>query len=214
MGMGKKAGGFGTTLVLAFVIVLLSVALGVGISRSDFMERIPVVGPFLFEEQPVRTTTGPVVVEGIQDLDQLATVRWTESVPITKESGGTELEQILFGERVLLIAVGEVEAGVDLADIGQDDVRVNGDSVTIRLPEPEILSTSLNEEETRVYDRDFSLLNFRPDDDLVEEARQRALEEVEGAARENGILDYAESNAEDSIRAFVTTLGFEEVRFE
>jgi hypothetical protein len=211
--MIKKGGGFGTTLVLAFVIVVLSVALGVGISRFDFMERIPVVGPFLFEEQPARTTTGPVVVEGIQDLNQLATVRWTESVPITKESGGTSLERIFFGERVLLIAVGEVEAGVNLADIGEDDVRVNGDSVTIQLPEPEILSTSLNEEETRVYDRDFSLLNFRPDDDLVEEARQQALVKVEGAARENGILDYAESNAEDSIRAFVTTLGFEEVHF-
>ncbi len=211
--MGRKGGGFGTTLVLAFVIVVLSVALGLAISRFDFMARIPVVGPFLFEEQPARTTTGPVVVEGIQDLNQLATVRWTESVPITKESGGTGLERIFFGERVLLIAVGEVEAGVNLADIGEDDVRVNGDSVTIQLPEPEILSTSLNEEETHVYDRDFSLLNFRPDDDLVEEARQQALEKVEGAARENGILDYAESNAEDSIRAFVTTLGFEEVHF-
>jgi len=211
--MGTKGAGFGTTLVLAFVIAVLSVALGVAISNFNFMERIPVVGPFLFEEQPPRTTTGPVVVEGIQDLDQLATVRWTESVPVTKESGGTDLERIFFGERVLLIAVGEVEAGVNLADIGEDDVRVNGETVTIRLPEPEILSTSLNEEETRVYDRDFSLLNFRPDDDLVEEARQQALEKVEGAARENGILDYAESNAEDSIRAFVTTLGFEEVRF-
>jgi hypothetical protein len=211
--MGRKGGGFGTTLVLAFVIVVLSVALGVGISRFGFMERIPVVGPFLFEEQPTQTTTGPVVVEGIQDLNQLATVRWTESVPITKESGGTELEQFFFGERVLLIAVGEVEAGVNLADIGEDDVQVNGDSVTIQLPEPEILSTRLNEEETRVYDRDFSLLNLRPDDDLVEEAREQALIEVEEAARKNGILGYAESNAENSIRAFVTSLGFEEVEF-
>lgn len=41
-----------------------------------------------------------------------------------------------------------------------------------------------------------------------------ALEEIEDAARENGILDAAGRNAEDSIRAFVTTLGFEEVRFE
>lgn len=211
--MGKKGGGFGTTLFLAFVIVALSVALGVGISRFDFMERIPIVGPFLFEEQPARTTTGPVVVEGIQDLDQLATVRWTESVPITKESGGTDLERIFSGEKVLLIAVGEVEAGVNLADIGKDDVQVNGDKVTIRLPEPEVLSTGLDEGETRVYDRDFGLLNFRPDDELVEEARLDAERKIRAAALENGILDYAERNAEESIRAFVTTLGFEEVEF-
>jgi hypothetical protein len=73
---------------------------------------------------------------------------------------------------------------------------------------------SLDEEETRVYDRDLGPLNLRPDDDLVEEAREQALREVERTARENGILDYAEGNAEDSLRAFVTTLGFEEVRFE
>jgi uncharacterized protein DUF4230 len=142
-------------LVLAFIIVVLSVVLGVGTSRFDFMERIAVVGPFLFEEQPTPTTTGPVVVEGIQDLNQLATVHWTESVPITKESSGTELEQSFFGERVLLIAVGEVEAGVNLADIGEDAVQVNGNSVTIRLPEPEILSARLDEEETRVYESRF-----------------------------------------------------------
>jgi hypothetical protein len=212
--MGKKGSGLGTTIVLALVIVVLSVALGVGIGTFGFMERMPVIGPFLFEHQPPRTTTGSVVVEGIQDLDQLATVRWTESVPITKERGGTGLEQLVAGERVLLVATGEVEAGVNLADLQGDDVRVEGETVTIRLPEPEILSVSLDEEETRVYDRDLGPLNLRPDDDLVEEAREQALREVERAARENGILDYAEGNAEDSLRAFVTTLGFEEVRFE
>lgn len=90
----KRGGGFGTTLVLALMLVLVSVALGVGIARFDFMGRMPVVGAWLFEEQPARTTTSPVVVEGIQDLDELATVRVTESVIITRESGGTQVERI------------------------------------------------------------------------------------------------------------------------
>lgn len=211
--MGKRGGGLGTTLVLALVIVLVSVALGVGISRFDFVQAVPVLGGLL-EERPARTTTGPVVVEGVRELDQLATVRWTESVPVTRQSGGDVLERLFSGEEVLLIATGEVEAGVDLAEIGADDVSVEGDTVTMRLPEPEILSSSLDEEKTRVYDRDLSPLNVRPDDDLVEEARLVAVEKVEAAARENGILETAETNAEDSIRAFVSTLGFEEVRFE
>ena len=89
--MGRKGGGFRSTLVVALLIVVLSVALGVGINRFDFMARIPVVGPFIFEEQPARTTTRPIVVEGIRELNQLATVRMTESVLITRESGGTGL---------------------------------------------------------------------------------------------------------------------------
>ncbi len=211
--MGKKGSGLGTTIVLALVIVVLSVALGVGIGTFGFMERVPVVGPFLFEEQPARTTTGSVVVEGIQDLNQLATVRWRESVIVTRKSGGTGLEQLVSGERVLLVATGDVEAGVNLADLEGDDVRVDGETVTIKLPEPEILSVSLDEEETRVYDRDLGLLNIRPDDDLVEEARAAAVDEIEGAARDEDILDQAEQNAENGIRAFVSSLGFEEVRF-
>jgi hypothetical protein len=211
--VGKRGGGLGTTLVLALVIVLVSVALGVGISRFDFVQAVPVLGGLL-EERPARTTTGPVVVEGVRELDQLATVRWTESVPVTRQSGGDVLERLFSGEEVLLIATGEVEAGVDLSEIGADDVSVEGDTVTMRLPEPEILSSSLDEEKTRVYDRDFSPLNVHPNDELVEEARARALEKVEAAARENGILKTAETNAQDSIRAFVTTLGFRDVRFE
>ena len=208
--MVSKGGGLGTTLVLALVIVALGVMLGIGLAR--YGSTLPVVGPLLGEKPP-RTTTGPVVVEGIKELDQLATVRWTESVPVTRETGGDVLDRLFSGEKVVVIATGNVEAGVDLGDMDKDDVSVDGDSVTIDLPEPEILSASLDEDTTRVYDRDFSPLNVRPDDDLVEEARVRALHKVEMTARENGILDIAETNAENSIRAFVTTLGFERVTF-
>ena len=212
--MGKKGGGLGTTLVLALVIVVVGVGSGVALSTQGFMERLPVIGPLFYEEEPAQTTTGPVVVEGVQDLNRLATVRWRESVIVTRESGGTELERFLAGEKVLLVATGDVEAGVDLASLDRDDVKVNGETVTIRLPEPEILSVSLDEQKTGVYDRDFGPLNLHPDDDLVEQARAAAVDRIEQAARDEDILDQAEQNAEDSIRAFVSTLGFEEVRFE
>ena len=211
--MGKKGGGFVTTLVLALVIVVLSVGLGIGISRFDFAERMPLIGPLL-QERPARTTTSPVVVEGVRELDQLATVRWRESIVVTRASGGDFFERLFSGEEVLLVATGDVEAGVDLSEIGEDDVRVEDDTVTFDLPEPQVLSVGLDEGKTKVYDREYSPLNLRPDDELVEEARARAEERIGEAARENGILETAEANAEGSIRAFVQTLGFEEVRFE
>jgi hypothetical protein len=93
--MGGKGGGVGTTLVLALVIVVLSATLGVELAR--YGPELPLVGTLLGEKPP-RTTTGPVVVEGIRELDQLATVRWTESVPVTKETGGDILERLFSGE--------------------------------------------------------------------------------------------------------------------
>ena len=73
-------------------------------------------------------------------------------------------------------------------------------ALPIRLPEPQILSASLDEAQTDVYDKDFSFPNIRPDD-LVEKARAVALDRIGEAEREDGI------------RSFVTTLalGFKKV---
>lgn len=207
----KKGGGIWTTLAIAALIVVLSVVVGVGLAR--YGANLPVVG-WLFGEGQPQTTTSPVVVEGIQKLDRLDTVRMTESVVVTKETGGSELRRFLTGEEVLLVAVGDVEAGVDLSSLTEEDVRLEEETVTLQLPEPEISSVSLDEERTRLYDRDQGILRLRPDDTLVEEARQDAQDELLAAARKNDILATAESNAEDTVRTFLTTLGYEEVRFE
>ena len=210
MAKGKKGGGLLTTVLLAVLVVVVSVVVGVGLAR--YGANLPVVG-WLFGEGRPQTTTSPVVVEGVQKLDRLDTVRMTESVVVTKDTGGSELRRFLTGEEVLLVAVGDVEAGVDLSSITEEDVRVEGESVEIRLPEPEITSISLDEEQTRLYDRDQGILRLRPDDTLVEEARQDARDELLDAARQNDILATAERNAEDTVRTFLTTLGYEEVRF-
>ena len=209
--MGKKSSGIGSTLILAVAIVVLGVALGVGLAR--YGSALPLLGP-IFGEARTQTTTSPVVVEGFRDLDQLATVRWTESVVVTKETGGNAIKKTLTGEKVVLVATGEVQAGVDLSSIKDEDVQVGENRVRIKLPEPELLGSSLDEEKTKLYDRDQGLLRLRPDDDLVKEARIEAEDKILAAANENGIRDTAEQNAESTIRTFAKTLGFEEVEFE
>lgn len=206
-----KSGGLLTTVLVAILVVVISVAVGVGLAR--YGSSLPAVG-WLFGEGQSQTTTSPVVVEDIQKLDRLDTVRMTESVVVTKDTGGTELRRFLTGEEVLLVAVGKVEAGVNLSSLKKDDVRVDGKSVRIRLPKPEVSSVSLDEEKTRLYDRDQGILRLRPDETLVEEARKDAQDELLAAASQNDILTTAESNAEDTVRTFLTTLGYKEVRFE
>lgn len=208
--MVRKSSGLGGTLVLALIVVVLSVALVSGISRLEFLSNTRVI-EWLIGEGSTRTTSGPVVVGGIQDLNELATIRREDFVFVAGESGGNPLQEIFSGETVRLVAVGEVEAGVNLANVGRDDVQVNEKSrtVTMDLPESEIL----DEGETRVYDRDFSALNLRPDDDLAEETRDVAVNRLQSGAEQDDILDQAEKNAESSIRSFVTALGFKRVKF-
>ena len=202
--MAKRGGIRGSgTLLVAALFLLGGIAGGLGVAYlSGTM-------PFIGGDERI------VTVEEVRQLNELSTVQMTASVPVPQESGVIEpLPEFIRGESVLLIAVGEVRAGVDLDELEQGDVLVADESITIDLPEPEILSSGLDEERTRVYDREQGLLNFSPDEDLETEARREAITEIEAAARDNGILDRAQQNAETSLRSFTQSLGFEEVNFE
>src|SRR5215210_385542 len=202
--MTKKIGRsrFGTTLILSLLLVIVSVAAGAGLVYLIWNPTQP---------------DEPAVVEGIQRLNELATVKYTTQVLVTEEENAEIFRQplpaFLTGEKVLLVAVGEVEAGVDLDELGPEDVRVTGDTVYIDLPAARILDSSLDEDNTRVYDRDRGVLKLRGNDDLIEEARREAEHRMVEAARENDILTRAQDNAEASISTLVTSLGYDEVRF-
>ncbi len=195
-------GGFGTTLVLALLLVIVSAASGAGLAYLIWNPTEP---------------DEPAVVQGIQRLNELATVKYTTQVLVTEEENAKILRQplpeFLTGEKVLLVAVGEVEAGVDLDELGPEDVRVTGDTVYMNLPEARILDASLDEDKTRLYDRDRGLFKIRGNDELIEEARRDAEDRMVEAARDNDILDKAQDNAETSISTLVTSLGYDEVRF-
>jgi hypothetical protein len=208
----NKGGGFGTKLVWALVIVVLALVTGVGIAR--YGDRIPWLAPIL--GQP--TQNSEAVVQGIQRLNELATVKYTTQVIVTEEQNTRILQQplpeFLTGEKVLLMAVGEVQAGIDLEELSQRDVQVEGQRVTIDLPQARILDSSLDEDKTKLYDRDRGLLRIRGNDALLEEARRDAEDRMVEAARQNGIVEQAQNNAEESLRVFVTSLGYEDVVFK
>ncbi len=216
----RRGSSAGKVLVLTAIVMLLAAALGIGLAR--YGGELPIIGPIF--GGPDTTTTSEVFVQEIQDLENLTTIRWLGSVVVTEEAEPGRIQNLadsfgldtsaFTGESVIVTATGEVEAGVNLEELDESDVRVNEDTVTINLPEPEIFSSSLDEERTGVYDRDRGIFVYGANDEVVEEARRGALAEIEDAAEESDILAQANTNAEDSIRAFVTTLGFEEVRFE
>lgn len=216
----RRSSSAGKVLALTALVMLLAAALGIGLAR--YGGELPIIGPIF--GGPDTTTTSEVSVQEIQDLENLTTIRWIGSVVVTEEAEPGRVESLadsfgldtsaFTGESVIVTATGEVEAGVNLEELGESDVRVNEDTVTINLPEPEIFSSSLDEERTGVYDRDRGIFVYRGDDALIEDARVEAVAEIERAAEESDILAQADTSAEDTIRAFVETLGFEEVEFE
>src|SRR5512133_205036 len=102
------------------------------------------------------TVTASSVVRSIQQLQRLETVVYTMDQVVTEERTGV-LRQPFAGDKILLIAHGDVVAGVELGQLSGNAVQVNGSTVRVRLPEARIFSTRLDNQKTRVYSRDTGL---------------------------------------------------------
>jgi hypothetical protein len=153
----------------------------------------------------------PAVVDRIRKLSRLETVDFSLDKIVEGERGSAYLPNFLVGEKLLLIAHGEVTAGVDLAKLGAGDVWVHGDSVTVKLPQPEVFSTRIDNGKTRVYSRVTGLL-VSADPNLETQVRQVAEDEIEKAALSDGILAKARDNARTSVTALLVGLGFKNVQ--
>jgi len=207
-GVGRR------TIVWTLCLVVLAVVGTIGLARYGC--QVPTIGRLVGCPDE-----GDAVVLGVRRLDELATAEMPVQVVVEKEKNVDlfppkiipEIPEGIFGQRVILVARGEVEAGIKLDEIGTDHVHVAGRRVTLDLPEAHVLDSSLDEDKTRVYDWDRGLL-VKGDYALVEEARREALDEIEAFARDEDIVGQAQKNAEDSIKEFLTSLGYKRVVFK
>jgi len=151
------------------------------------------------------------IIHEVRGLSRLETASYSVEKVITAESGQGPFA-FLFGDRLILVAHGQVIAGVDLARMGEDDIIVTEDgTVVVTLPPAEILVATLDNQKSYIYDRDTGLVGVNPA--LETEARQAAEEEILNAALEDGILEMAQRNAEVYVLRLILALGFREVVF-
>ncbi|MBN2503102.1 MAG: DUF4230 domain-containing protein [Anaerolineales bacterium] len=151
------------------------------------------------------------IVHDVRSLARLETIQYTIEKVVTAETGGGELE-FLFGDRLLFVAHGEVIAGVDLAELDSEDMWVENDTLYVRLPAAEIFVATLDNDKSYVYDRDTGIFN-KGDQNLETNARQVAEEEIRKAALEDGILEQAQTNAENYLLRLLLDLGYPRVIF-
>ena len=99
----------------------------------------------------------PTVVQHIQQLQRLETVVYSMEKIVSGSQESRFLPRLLVSDRLLLIVHGDVTAGVDLAALDASNVKVNGKSVELKLPEAIIFSTRVDNGRTRVYTRETGL---------------------------------------------------------
>lgn len=153
------------------------------------------------------------VIKQITSLNRIETAQFTIEKVIDAGTSGNRLQQFLVGDRLLLIAHGEIIAGFDMNKIKEEDLSVEGQTLRVQMPVPEILVSKLDNEQTRVYDRQSGLFT-RGDKDLESEARKEAEAVIREAACRGGILDEASKNARNQLTAMFKGMGFTTVIIE
>lgn len=182
---------------LLLLLVILSIILVVGFRLiTDQTEN-----RFTFR------SSSQTVIKELRELNRLETAAYTIEKVIDAGTQGNQLQQLLFGDRILLIAHGEVIAGFDLANLSEDAIRLDGTTLRLTLPAPQILSATLDSEQTRVYDRQQGVLT-KGNKDLESEARKEAESIIRQAACQGNILNEASKNGRTQLTALFKALGF------
>lgn len=194
---------------LAWIPLVLVTAMGAAAVTATL--RFPTIPPPSTRTVTVHPT--PDVLRAVRDLARLETVSFhMERVVDLRETQSHAWGLVEAQDAILLVAVGEVVAGVDLAGLGEGEVAHDpaASRVSLSLPHATVFSSRLDSERTYVYRRDTDVL-ARRQERLETLARQEAERSIGAAAREAGIIARAEANAERTLRGLIRAMGVREV---
>lgn len=153
------------------------------------------------------------VVQQMRSLSRYETAEFTiEKVISSEDQESNVFRRFLFGDRILLVAHGTVIAGFDFAEFEPQDIKISGDKIELRLSEPRILVSTLDNTRTKVYDRQQGLLGGN--ENLESEARGEAEESIREAACDSGILVRASDNARKQLTSMFSSIGFSNIIIE
>lgn len=192
----------GTVLLALFTVV------GVWRSGERFFENVQAM--FTAPQPPPQVDVRSLVVQQVRGVSELTTAIFAMEAVVPASRDRT-LGGYTIGKTTLLyIAYGEVRAGVDLAELDENDIQVTGDAIRLQLPSPEILDSKIDVNRSKVYDYDRGFLGLGPDaaPDLQQLAQQETLQKVVEAACAQGILEEANVKAELAVSQLLTTAGY------
>ena len=198
---------------LLALVGMLGAGLLVGVlaTKSCAPPSLPVIPPLSSSVTIVHPT--PNVLIAVKDLARLESA----SFHMERVIDLTDKQSHLFGlvqseDAILLVAVADVSAGVDLQQLKADDIVVDAAEkrVTLTLPAPEVFHAELDNSKTYVHTRHTGALAARKEN-LETRARQEAEHSLIEAALQAGLLSRASENARRAVEGLVRGLGYSQV---
>lgn len=201
--------------LLPFMVGGLALCLGVGAGlfglKTCSTPPPPLLPPMTSSVTVVRPT--PDVLLAVRDLARLESAQFHMERVIDLSDKQSKLWGMINTEdAILLVAVAEISAGIDLQKLTASDVVVDPArrSARIHLPAPEVLHAALDNDKTYVHSRQTGTLATRRDN-LETRARQEAERTLLETARQAGLLNRAAENGRRTVEALVRSLGYDKV---
>jgi Protein of unknown function (DUF4230) len=191
-----------------YIIIIIAAILFVLLLQKTNM--LPDLGN-IFKPKPVLIENTPILIKEIRELTQLITITSYDEVVVDSVKTSTDILTAITGlslnpDRIVIIARGSVQAGTNLRYLSENDIAVEEDSVTIRLPQAEILEVIVNPSgfstfsETGVWSPD-----------AVNLVKAKAKRVIEYRAVQKNILQMAESRSRMLMENFLRSAGFKKV---
>ncbi|HST81619.1 MAG TPA: DUF4230 domain-containing protein [Kineosporiaceae bacterium] len=207
------------TLVAAIVVgvLVISGAVALNITTGALQNLNP------FRNGVVQNRTidrsGPAVLKAITDLGDFRAASGYYELVVDVEKDIKPVPSFLAGQRVLFIAAGTVEVGVDLRGLGDGSVVVDDTrtSATLTLPKPTLGAPSLNVERSYIYSQQRGLIDRLKDavgdnaDDQKELYALASRRLAEAAAQSDELITRGEANTRSMLEGLLKSLGFTSV---
>lgn len=113
--------------------------------------------------------------------------------------------------KTILQAHGEIIACIDFSKIQMESIKIEKDSISIILPNPEICQVIINHEKSKLYDINFGLWETA---EMVDETYKYAEIELKKSAQNINLNNEAKTNASTLMKAFLQSLGFKKVNIQ
>lgn len=198
------------SLIVTGGVALASLGAFVVVWRSGSQVWTDVQGWLSTPQPEPKVDLRPMVVQQLQNSSELTTAVFSMQTVVPASRDRTVGGYVIGTTTLLYIAYGEVRAGVDLSDLTPADVQVNGDTISVRLPPPQILDRKLDVDRSKVYDYDRGFLGLGPDvaTELQELAEQTTLNEIVAAACNQGVLQMANERAQETVSSLLAPTGY------
>lgn len=167
-------------------------------------------------EQQVVDHQRPALQLALADLSEYHAAKGTFEVAVDLEKDTPYLPDVVSGERTTYLAIGSVDGLVDFRALGEGAVQVQGQSVTITLPQPRLADPALDLEASRVIAHDRGLFErasgvFSDNPSSERDVELLAQTKLADAAAQSDVLQRSQDNTRAMLTGLAQSFGYSDV---